>query len=123
MQQEGVNYFNTYAVTLFPTTFRSVFSLVASRGWKLYQMDVTGAFLHSLLDSKIYMEPPEGFYQRGLICKMEKSIYGLKQAPYLWFESLSKVLANLGFHSLQSDRCCFTNDAKDVIILVFVDDI
>jgi hypothetical protein len=123
MQQEGVDYFDTYAATLFPTTFRSVFSLVASRGWKLYQMDVTGAFLHSLIDSEIYMEPPEGFYQKGLICKMEKSIYGLKQAPYLWFESLSKVLTDLGYHSLQSDRCCFTNDAKDVIILVFVDDI
>jgi len=69
MQQEGIDYFETYAATLFPTTFRIVFSLAASNGWMLYQMDVTGAFLHSLLDSDIYMEPPEEFYTKGLICR------------------------------------------------------
>ena len=123
MQQEGVDFFDTFAATLFPSTFRTVFALAASRGWPIYQMDVTGAFLHSLLDSEIYTTPPEGFYPSGSVCKIKKSIYGLKQAPYLWFESLGKALADLGFHSLHSDQCCFTNTSRDVIVMVFVDDI
>ena len=123
MQQEGVDFFDTFAATLFPSTFRTVFALAASRSWPIYQMDVSGAFLHSLLDSEIYMTPPEGFYPSGSVCKIQKSIYGLKQAPYLWFESLCKVLADLGFHSLHSDQCCFINAAQDVIVMVFVDDI
>jgi hypothetical protein len=122
MQQEGVDYFDTYAATLQPTTFRMIFSLAASRGWPMYQMDVTGAFLHSLIDSEVYIEPPEGFYPPGVVCHVHKSIYGLKQAPHLWFESLTKALADLKFRSVHSDPCCFTNEARDVFLMVFVDD-
>jgi hypothetical protein len=123
MQQEGVDYLDTYAATLFSTTFRVIFSIAASRGWKLYQMDVTGAFLHSVLTNEIYMEAPHGYYVNNKICRVLKSIYGLKQAPHLWFESISGALHKLGFSSLQSDACCFTNQAQDVFVMVFVDDI
>ncbi|HEY5744748.1 MAG TPA: reverse transcriptase domain-containing protein [Chryseolinea sp.] len=123
MQQEGIDYFDTYAATLFTTTFRVIFSLAASHGWKLYQMDVIGAFLHGKLKVEIYMEAPKGFYGEKQICKVLKSIYGLKQAPYLWFEALSKALNKLGFFSIKADVCCFMNKEKDVFVLVFVDDL
>jgi hypothetical protein len=86
-------------------------------------MDVTGAFLHSSLKNEIYMEAPHGFYRNNRICRVLKSIYGLKQAPHLWFKSISGALHKLGFNSLQSDACCFTNKAQDVFVMVFVDDI
>jgi len=122
IQEEGVDYFETYAATLHPGTFRTVFALVASYGWPLYQADITGAFLHSLLQDEIYMEAPHGFYN-GQICKLLKSLYGLKQAPYLWYQALAKALETLGFLCLHADHCCFTNNDHDVFVLVFVDDL
>ena len=122
MQEEGVDYFDTYAATLRAATFRTIFALVAFHGWPLYQVDVNGAFLHSLLQDDIYMEAPHGFYD-GQICKLLKSLYGLKQAPYLWYQALAKALEALGFLCLHADHCCFTNADRDVFVLVFVDDI
>ena len=122
MQQEGIDYFETYAATLRTSSFRTIFPLVAHHGWPLYQADITGAFLHSLLQEDIYMEPPHGFYD-GCICKLQKSLYGLKQAPYLWYQSLARVLEDLGFLCLNADHCIFTNKTRNVFILVFVDDI
>ena len=78
MQEEGIGYFETYAATLRSGTFRTVFALAAYYGWPLYQADITGAFLHSLLQDEIYVEAPHGFYS-GQICKLLKSLYGLKQ--------------------------------------------
>jgi transposase InsO family protein len=122
MQQEGIDYFETYAATLRSGTFRTVFALVAHYGWPLYQADITGAFLHSLLQDDIYMEAPHGFYS-GQICKLLKSLYGLKQAPYLWYQALAKALEALGFLCLNADHCIFTNKDHDVFVLVFVDDL
>jgi transposase InsO family protein len=122
MQEEGIDYFETYAATLRSGTFRTVFSLVAHYGWPLYQADITGAFLHSLLQDEIYMEAPHGFYT-GQICKLLKSLYGLKQAPYLWYHALAKALEALGFLCLNADQCVFTNKEHDVFVLVFVDDL
>jgi hypothetical protein len=82
MQEEGIDYFETYATTLRSSTFRTVFALVAHYDWSLYQTDVKGAFLHSLLQQDVYMEALYGFYSEQ-ICKLRKSLYGLKQAPYL----------------------------------------
>ena len=100
MQEEGIDYFETYAATLRSGTFRTVFALAAYYGWPLYQADITGAFLHSLLQDEIYIEAPHGFYS-GQICKLLKSLYGLKQAPYLWYQALAKALEALGFLCLQ----------------------
>jgi hypothetical protein len=122
MQEEGIDYFETYAATLRSSTFRTVFALVAHYDWPLYQADVTGAFLHSLLQQDIYMEAPHGFYSEQ-ICKLRKSLYGLKQAPYLWYQALSTALEALGYLCLHADHCTFTNKTHDVFILVFVDDL
>ena len=119
MQEEGVDYFDTYVATLRAATFHTIFALVAFHGWPLYQVDVTGAFLHSLLQDDFYMEAPHCLYD-GQICKLLKSLYGLKQAPYLWYQALAKAL---GFLYLHADHCCFTNADRDVFVLVFVDDI
>ena len=82
MQQEGIDYTDTVAPTLRDATFRILFALVAYLDWDIYQMDVIGAFLNSDIDFEIYMEPPTGYYP-GKICRLLKSLYGLKQSPYL----------------------------------------
>jgi len=122
MQELGIDYTDTYAATLRTPTFRILFALAAYYGWAILQADVTGAFLHSLLQHDIYVEAPHGFF-KGLICKLKKSLYGLKQAPFLWYQTFARALEDLGFLSLNADACCFTNKGHDVFVLVFVDDI
>jgi hypothetical protein len=73
------------------TTIRVLLSLAASHGLLVHQMDVKTAFLNRELDEKIYMERPAGFVangQEGMVCKLLKSLYALKQAPKQWHEKL-----------------------------------
>ena len=66
------------------TSIRVVLAMVAHLDMELEQMDVKTAFLHGDLEEQIYMEQPEGFSQPGqehLVCKLKKSLYGLKQSP------------------------------------------
>ena len=58
--------------------------MVVEKGLKLHQMDVNTAFLHGELEEEIYMKQPEGFVTEGkehLVCKLNNSLYGLKQSP------------------------------------------
>ena len=84
-QIEGTDYTETFAPTSKPETFRPVLSLAAKRSFILRQMDVKSAYLHAKIKEKIYLEQPSGFEKidpsgKKLACRLNKSIYGLKQA-------------------------------------------
>ena len=95
----------------------------------IHQMDVVSAFLHGELKEDIYMQQPPGYVQPGkeeLVCKLKKSIYGLKQSPRCWNEKLCEHLKLLGFRESGADPCVFTheNERKKLeIIAVYVDDL
>jgi hypothetical protein len=80
-QKEGEDFFDTYSSIARMTTIRVLLSLVASYGLLVHQMDVKIAFLNGELDEKIYMEQPNGFVVKGQeskVCRLLKSLYGLK---------------------------------------------
>ena len=91
-------------------------------------MDVVSAFLNGELKEEIYMKQPPGYVQSGkeeLVCKLRKSIYGLKQSSHCWNEKLCNHLKSLGFKESGADPCVFIQSGKKdlKIIAVYVDDL
>lgn len=89
-------------------------------------MDVATAFLNSMLQREIYMEQPTGFEKEGeehLVCRLRKSIYGLKQSSRCWNIALDTHLGNMGFSQSKSDPCIYVSGAEDTFYIgVYVDD-
>ncbi|KZV33478.1 hypothetical protein F511_38517 [Dorcoceras hygrometricum] len=83
-QREGLDYFDTYSPVTRITSIRVILTIAALRNHSIHQMDVKTAFLNGDLEEEIYMEQPEGFSapgQENKVCKLVKSLYGLKQEP------------------------------------------
>ena len=91
-------------------------------------MDVKIAFLNSELNEEVYMEQPEGFILLGnerKVCKLTKSLYGLKQASRKWNEEFTNKMKVFGFEQCDHDHCLFTKGTcmNFIALLVYVDDI
>ena len=92
-------------------------------------MDVVTAFLNGNIKEDIYMAQPEGFVVEGkehLVCKLRKSIYGLKQSPRCWNSVLDSHLKSIGFSQSTADQCVYIRNQPDkakTIIAVYFDDL
>jgi hypothetical protein len=90
-------------------------------------MDMKTAFCNGELEKEIYMEQPEGFVHQGsehLVCKLHKSLYGLKQSPRAWNQKLDAFLKNIEFMRSEADFSVYVAQVGDVkfFIVVYVDD-
>ena len=75
-------------------------SLAVNSNWPLHQLDVKNAFLNGDLEEEVFMSPPPGFEESfgvGKVCKLKKSLYGLKQSPRAWSERFGKVIKHYGY--------------------------
>jgi hypothetical protein len=99
----------------------------ATQNWHLHQLDVNNAFLHGDLQEIVYMKIPEGVIcnKPNMVCKLQKSLYGLKQASRKWYEKLIALLIREGYTQSTSDYSLFTlqKDHNFTALLVYVDDI
>jgi len=126
-QIEGLDYFDTFSSVAKVTTVRLVIALASINHWFLHQLGVNNAFLHGDLHEDVYMTVPPGVStsKPNQICKLSKSLYGLKQASRKWYEKLTGMLINNGYQQTTSNASLFTKKASDsfTILLVYVDDI
>jgi Reverse transcriptase (RNA-dependent DNA polymerase) len=127
-QTYGIDYQETFAPVAKMNTVRILFSLAVNQNWTLYQLDVKNAFLQGVLEEEAYMLIPPRHKEENksnLVCKLKKSIYGLKQSPRAWYGKLSSYLISCGFITSKVDSSLFVNlDKYDTtIILVYMDDI
>jgi len=127
--QRASDYGKTYAPTPQVSSIRLAAAFSLQRKWRALQLDVKTAFLQSDLpeNERIWMLPPKGDeINAGFIYMLLKSIYGLRQAAYLWNEDISKVLQKEGFEFLDADNCIYTHRDKNgeivCVIALHVDD-
>ena len=76
-------------------SFHLLLSMVVIRSWPLFQLAIKNAFIHGDLAEEVYMEQPPGFVaqgESGLVCKLRRSLYSLKQSPRAWFSRFSLVV-------------------------------
>lgn len=127
-QEYGVDYDETFAPVVSFTAVRTLLSYGLQRGMVVGQMDVVTAFLNGCLEEEIYMTQPEGFEKPGeshLVCKLRKSLYGLKQSPRCWNGVLDSFLKSIGFENSSAELCVYVRDGSGIktIITVYVDDL
>ena len=126
-QTPGLDYDETYSPTTKLSTIRTMLALGLQRGMRFFQMDIKRAYLNAPIEEKIFMEQPRGFETGGkdMVCKPEKSLYGLKQSGRNWFMCLSDHLASIWFKSSTHDRCLWIAEVDNhpCGITVWVDDI
>ncbi|KAJ4737614.1 Transposon Ty1-H Gag-Pol polyprotein [Rhynchospora pubera] len=127
-QTYGIDYDETFAPVAKMSTVRTLVSLAANEGWKLHQLDVKNAFLHGDLLEEVYMEIPPGFGTAqtiGKVCRLRKSLYGLKQSPRAWFDRFRRAMVGMGYRQINADHTVFIRHHKGhcTMLAVYVDDI
>lgn len=110
-----------------PVTIRTVLTLAIFHKWDLRQLDISNAFLHGSLSEPVYMVQPPGFVDSSRpdhVCRLRKSLYGLRQAPLAWYQTFSSALLSFGFTQSLADTSLFLyrRDHDCLLVLVYVDD-
>ena len=128
-QKYEIDYDKIFSPVARFSTIRTLLAFAVERKMQIHQMDVVSAFLNGELREEIYMQQPPGYIQSGkeeLVCKLKKSIYGLKQSPRCWNERFCEHLKSLGFKESGADPCVFIREnskKKLEVIAVYVDDL
>ena len=127
-QTYGIDYDETFAPVAKMGTIRTLISCAVNFGWPLHQMDVKNAFLHGDLQEEVYMEIPPGFANSqtiGKVCRLKKSLYGLKQSPRVWFDKFRRTVCGMGYTQCNGDHMLFYKHRGIFITImaVYVDDI
>ena len=109
-QTHVIDYKETFAPVAKINSIRILLSLVVNFNWPLRQFNVKNAFSNGDLHEEEYMDLPpifEGSLGRGKVCKLRKSLYGLKQLPRAWFESFGNEVRRLRFTQSQAEHMLF----------------
>ncbi|CAI7885392.1 unnamed protein product [Closterium sp. NIES-54] len=128
-QRQGVDYFHTFSPTLKMTTLRVLLHVAAQRDYELHSLDFSTAFLQGSLHEEIWLRRPPGFtgsFPPGTQWSLRRPVYGLRQAPREWHDTLRTTLAALGFAPCTADPSLFlrTDTAlPPFYVLVYVDDL
>jgi hypothetical protein len=126
LQRPHIEFYDTYAPVADYAVVRIMFVIACDQKWLIHQLDVKCTFLNGRIDQDIYMRMPDGYVPAGgLVCKLKKSIYGLRQAPRAWSKRLTQDLRYSGNNSLINAESVFRSIVHGVVVylIIYVDDI
>lgn len=128
-QKPGIDYQETFSPVVRLESIRMLLAIAAEEDLEMMHFDVKTAFLHGELLEEIYMMQPEGYEkEKGKVCKLQKSLYGLKQASRQWNICFTEFLKEFKLEPLAKDSCILIrkNDPKGeqirLIVAIYVDD-
>jgi hypothetical protein len=132
-QTQGIDYEEVFSPVARYSSIRTLLALANAHNLEIHQMDVKTAFLNGSIEHDIYMSQPEGFIDPDhpeYVCKLKKSIYGLKQSARCWNQTLDSFLKKNGYRKSGADNCIYVKSERKangvisfVILAVYVDDI
>ncbi|CAI5953498.1 unnamed protein product [Closterium sp. NIES-64] len=128
-QRQGVDFFQTFSSTPKMTTLRVLLHVAAHRDYELHSLDFSTAFLQGRLHEEIWLRRPPGFtgsFPPGTQCSLRRPVYGLRQAPREWHDTLRTTLAALGFAPSTADPSLFLRTDTSLppfYIILYVDDL
>ncbi|KAD6453258.1 hypothetical protein E3N88_07963 [Mikania micrantha] len=128
VQQKGVDFEDAFAPVARMETIRLLLALAAKGNWVVHHLDVKSAFLNGELKEEVYVSQPSGFEVKGkeyMVYKLQKALYGLRQAPRAWNMKLDKSLKELGFTRCAHEQAVYKVRTSDAILIigVYVDDL
>jgi hypothetical protein len=128
-QKEGIDYNETFAPVVKYKSLRIIMALAAINDYEIKHMDVETAFLNATIKEELYiMEQPHGFEvgDGRQVCKLIKTLYGIKQAPNEWNGDLNAFIFSMQYTRCKTDTCLYVKTSKTgrtMILATFVDDI
>jgi hypothetical protein len=127
-QVEGLDFGKTFAPVARLEAIRILLAFVASKGFKLYQVDMKSAFLNDVIQEEVYVSQRPGFESpkyRDRVYKILKALYELNQAPWTWYVRLKTFLLEHGYVMQIVDKTLFTlnHDTDFLLVQIYVDDI
>ncbi|CAI6012306.1 unnamed protein product [Closterium sp. NIES-65] len=128
-QRQGVDYFHTFSPNPKMTTLRVLLHIAAQRDYELHSLDFSTAFLQGSLHEEIWLRHPPGFtrsFPPGTQSSLRRPVYGLRQAPREWHDTVRTTLAALGFAPSTADPSLFLRTDTSLspfYILVYVDEL
>ncbi|KAJ9546873.1 hypothetical protein OSB04_019416 [Centaurea solstitialis] len=127
-QTHGVDYDETFSPVAMLKSIRILIAIAAFHDYEIWQMDVKTAFLNGKLSEDVYMTQPEGFVQSehpNRVCKLQKSIYGLKQASRSWNICFDEKVKEFGFLRSEDEPCVYVRTSGSIVVflVLYVDDI
>jgi transposase InsO family protein len=127
-QRQGVDFEEVFAPVARMETVRLLLALAAHSGWEVHHMDVKSAFLNGVLSEEVYVSQPPGYIADGkenAVLKLNKALYGLRQAPRAWYAKLHDSLTSLGFVRSPSEHAVYRrgDSSSYLLVGVYVDDL
>src|SRR5680860_788669 len=127
-QIQGVDYDETFSPVAMLKSVRIMLAIAAYYDYEIWQMDVKTAFLNGHIKEELYMVQPEGFVDpkdANKVCKLQRSIYGLKQASRSWNLRFDEVIKGFGFVQTYGEACIYkkVSGSSVAFLILYVDDI